>query len=185
MDLSPLPKELRAKIERRVRKKPALTSVIERWLAMRAGAQSDDERASYDRMLENLLAPSRFGRRLILAIFVFGGSIVGYSIYRDQQVERAASVGTPTIAQVERMEPGSCFFGTDTASCLELTVKLYPASGAPYSASFTQLIPLEWMSRVQPGAWLTVAVDPVEPQKVTFDVRTMYVAPPAPPASAP
>lgn len=45
----------------------------------------------------------------------------------------------------------------------------------------TQLIPLEWTARVQPGSWLTVAVDPADPQQVTFDVRTMYVAPPAPP----
>ena len=41
-----------------------------------------------------------------------------YAIYRDHQVERAAEEGTPTTAQVERMEPGSCLFGTRSERCL-------------------------------------------------------------------
>ncbi|WP_140795258.1 hypothetical protein [Myxococcus xanthus] len=184
MNLSPLNEGLRTKVEQRMRTKPELTPFIGRILEMRAAAKSDEERARHDRQLERLIRPSRIRERLGLALLAVCGALLGYAIYIDQQVENAAAAGTPTTAQVERMEPGGCLIGTKTEHCLTLTVKRYPASGAPYSASFTQRIPLEWLARVQPGSWLTVAVAPAEPQKVTFDVRTMYVAPPAPPASA-
>ncbi|AKQ68261.1 hypothetical protein A176_005173 [Myxococcus hansupus] len=134
--------------------------------------------------MERLIRPSRIREWLGLALVALIGLLLSYALYRDHQVARAAEEGTPTTAQVERMEPGRCLVGTKTERCLTLTLKLYPAVGAPYSASLTQSIPLEWMSRVQPGSWLTVAVAPTAPQQATFDVRTMYVAPPAPPASA-
>lgn len=184
MDLSPLPESLLVKIERRVRKKPGIAPLVERLLKKRASAGSDEERASVDDMLESLFTPSRFGLWLMLSIFGFGALVVGYAVYRDQQIESAAEAGTPTTAQVERMEPGDCLVAVETTRCLTLSLKLYPDTGAPYAASLTQLIPLEWTARVQPGSWLTVAVDPADPQQVTFDVRTMYVAPPAPPPAA-
>ena len=132
------------------------------------------------------LTPSRpnVGGFIGLAFFAFVGLTLGQYFYSAYQVKHAVETGTPTVAQVERTAPGNCLVGESRKECLALTVKLYPASGAPYSSSFTQLIPDKWLSRVQPGSWLTVAVDPKNPQKVTFDERTMYVAPPAPPASA-
>ncbi|GHG71306.1 hypothetical protein [Comamonas sp. JC664] len=184
MNLSPLHDGLRTKVEQRVRTKPELAPLIQSVLDLRAAASSDEERARHDRQVERLIRPSRIREWLGFALVAVIGLLLSHAIYRGRQVERAAAEGTPTTAQVERMEPGSCLIGTKSERCLTLALKLYPALGAPYSASLTQSIPVEWLARVQPGSWLTVAVAPEEPQKVTFDVRTMSVAPPAPPASA-
>ena len=178
-----------------MREKPAFARSVELVLARRAAAATEEERARFDRLLESSLSKAGVRTWLgmvgavvaILAIpltIIFAISAVGYSFYNAHQIERAVTTGTPTTARIERMAPEENCFQNSKEECLTLTVKLYPASGAPYSSSFTQPIPDKWMSRVQPGSWLTVAVDPKDPQKVTFDERTMYVAPPAPPASA-
>lgn len=126
-----------------MRTKPELAPFIGRILEMRAAAKSDEERARHDRRLESIIRPSRIRERFGLALLALFGLLLSYAIYVDQQVEHAAAAGTPTTAQVERIEPGGCLIGTKTERCLMLTVKLYPALGAPYSASFTQRIPLE------------------------------------------
>lgn len=185
MDLSDLPVSLRDKLEKRIRRRPEAAPVVDRLLAKRAAATSDEERAEVDRFLEQLVSPARRGWLFTVSIVTFCCAVIGYRIYGDRAIEHAVAVGVSTIARVERAEPGDCLFGTDSDRCLRLTVKLYPADGAPYVASFTQTIAVEWMSRVQPGAWLTVAVDPADPQKVTFDEKSMYVPPPTPPPSAP
>jgi hypothetical protein len=184
MDLSQLGSERRTRIERHVRKKPEHAPLVERLLAKRAATSSEAERSTIDEMLDRISKPvDRWVWVFALAVLLFSGSVAGYASLRERQIEQAAARGTPTTAQVERMAAGSCTIGDKLSKCLALTVKVFPAGGAPYSASFTQPIPLEWLARVQPGAWLTVAVDPADAQHVTFDVRTMQVPPPSPPAS--
>jgi hypothetical protein len=72
------------------------------------------------------------GCSLGLVFLAFGGSAFGYILYREHQVERAVATGVPTLAHVERMEPGDCVLREEHEQCLMLTVKLYPASGATY-----------------------------------------------------
>lgn len=182
MDLSSLPEARRKQVEQRLRAKPELAPFVERLLAERAAATTERQRVRLDHMLDDAVAPRDLRAWFGVALLAVMAALVGYTVYRDRRVERAAATGTPTTARVERMETASCLGGTKQERCLTLTVTLHPASGAPYTASFTQLIPLEWMSRVQPGSWLTVAVDPAAPEHVTFDVRTMHVPPPSPPA---
>lgn len=63
-----------------------------------------------------------------------------------------------------------------------LTLEVLPEKGAPYAASLTHDISVEWMSRVQPGGYLTVAVDRGDPGKVYFDEGALALEAPKPPA---
>lgn len=179
-NLQLLPEPLRTKVKEKVRRTPKARPHLEVIMKRYAEAETDAKRTSMARLLDKATSSSKGGGWLGLALCTVIASLVGYAVYSDYRIERAAAEGVPTTARVERMEPGDCLITDKTTRCLRLTVRLHPAAGAVYTAAFTQSIGLEWMSRVQPGSWLTVAVDRADPQRVVLDVRTLQSAPPAP-----
>lgn len=186
MDTSSLPEPLRTKVDRLLRRQPAIAEIVGRQIERYAMADSDDARRLAESNLEFMVAQkgrSKAWGLLVLVLVVVPVGLLLFAVRDQHAVGQAAQDGVPTTARVTRMAPGSCLVVIGKARCLELTLELHPESAEPYTASLTQGIALEWMSRVQPGSWLTVAVDPNDRHKVTFDERTMFVAPPTPPAS--
>ena len=172
-----LPAYVREKVER-LRRKGMHQRTVDRLLERRA-AGSPEERRKVDETLIELAKPSRLGWGLaLLALVVVGG--IAAQLISERRYEAAVAAGTPTLAQVKRMDAGDCTIGQANNRCLRLALELHPESREPYAAELTADIPLQWMSRVQPGSWLTVSVDPNDQSKVYFDERSMAIPPPAP-----
>ena len=150
-------------------------------LERRAKATTDLQRRVVD---EQLLKIGRVSPATWIVVGVIQAVLVILAVYFLSGKNHAASVrtGVATLAQVKRLDEGFCVFGTEKSECLELTLELHPTSGAPYVAKLTHDIGLQWMSRVQPGSWLTVAVDRADAQKIYFDEDSMRVEAPKAPA---
>ncbi len=187
MSTSSLPSELQAQLERALRYAPKAAPTLERIVARHAAASSDEQRARAERDLRTALGilgnPQRDSRLKLalgigLPVLMFGA--LGASLVLEHRTEELIARGVPTTARVDRMEEGNCWITAKRERCLELTVKVYPQGGAAYSAKLTQAIEGHWLPRVQPGAWLVVAVSKEDPSKVAVDQGAFSVAPPAP-----
>lgn len=86
-------------------------------------------------------------------------------------------------ARVTRLDEGSCWFVGSRQRCPALHLEVHPAGGAPWEAEVTQALDLQWMSRVQPGNWVVVAVDREDASRVRLDVAALQLPPPEPPAA--
>lgn len=111
-------------------------------------------------------------------------ALLGYHAYSEHDYEQAVAAGEPVLAQVKRLDDGDCVIGQKGYKCLRLTLQMHPVGKESYTATCTRDIEPQWMSRVQPGSWLTVSVERTDPQRVYFDARSMAVESPQPPASA-
>ncbi len=116
---------------------------------------------------------------LIIAIMA---TFILCDLRKNQAYEAALAASAPAVALVKRMDPGDCFTTPKQARCLQLELEIHREGMAPYIASLTHVVDIEWMSRVQPGAWLTVGVSREDPKAVYFNEAAMAVAAPAPPA---
>jgi len=172
-----LPAQVREAVDR-LRRKGVQQRAVARLLERRA-AGSTEERRKVDETLIELAKPSRLGWGLALLGLVIVGGTAAHLI-SERRYAAAAAAGTPTLAQVKRMDPGDCTIGQANNRCLRLALELHPEGRDPYAAELNADIPLQWMSRVQPGSWLTVSVDPNDRSKVYFDERSMAIPPPAP-----
>lgn len=188
MDLSTFPQALQDRAAVAIHKRPKLQSTVERLATEHQAAQTADERRRLERILEGMIdhatAPSRTWL-LVVVIVVLSCSGLGYVMLQEHRLTSAVENGVATTAFIERSERGSCGVGTTTDRCMALEVTVYPDSGAPYRAALTQQIPLEWLSRVQPGSWLTVAVDPSNPAAVVVNVAALSLPPPPPKRATP
>lgn len=173
-----LPAYLQKTVDKLRSKGGKQSAIVDKLLQKRAEG-TPEQRSRIDAMLAQLGKPSRVGPWVALGV-AGGAGILGYHLWSERAYEQAAIAGTPTVAQVKRLDEGDCAVGEKGRSCVRLTLEVHPAQGAPYVASLTRDIEQRWMSRVQPGSWLTVAVDPSEPGRVYFDARSMAVEAPAP-----
>lgn len=175
MDLSSLSEPLRSKVEKRIQEKPELAAFVK--LVMEKHAASPEKAEA---LIADLVKPSRLG--IIAAALCIGLPAIGItgSLYSEHQTKQAIANGVATTARVELMKPGNCVFGSDSSRCLELRLRVFPKDGTPYTGELTESIGLEWMSRVQPGSWLIVAVDKNDPQKLTLDEEALSRPAPEP-----
>jgi len=187
MDFSHLPADERAKVHAWMLRKPRSKKLFARILEERAALKSDEERARLDALTISLVTPTRFsaGGALLAAVVMMPIAVIGgLALYDRHTLDAALQVGIPVVARVESLDEGMCILGTEGSECLRLTLRVWPSSGASYVGTVDHDIDNTWLSRVQPGSYLTVVVDPANPDKLTFDERTMHVAPPPPPAAA-
>lgn len=178
-----LPSDLRAKLEAFLHKKPEAQGLIDRLLAKRAATSSEGERQTIEKLLRDLVSPSRLAVWLGLGMVGLMVVVAGLILWSESQEEAALARSVPAVAQVKRMDPGDCWSAPKTARCLRLELEVHREGAAPYTGSLTDTIGLEWMSRVQPGLWLTIGVNPDDPNELYFDERAMAVPAPAPPTS--
>lgn len=175
-----MPETVREKVEKLRARGGNQARLAEILLGKRATATTETQRAAID---EQLLKIGRVSTSTWIVVGVIQAVLVILAVYFLSGKNHAASVrtGVSTLAQVKRLDEGFCVFGTEKSECLELTLELHPTNGAPYQAKLTHDIGLEWMSRVQPGSWLTVAVDRADAQKLYFDEDALRVEAPKPP----
>jgi hypothetical protein len=176
-----LPPDLSAKLDAFLRKKPQAQELVDKLLAKRAASTSDSERNFIEKMLRDLASPGRKAVIVIVAIFALMAGVIALITWNAAQEEAALARSVPAVALVKRMDPGDCWVSTKAARCLRLELEVHRDGAPPYVGSLTDNIDLEWMSRVQPGSWLTIGVDPDDPSKLLFDERAMAVPPPTPP----
>lgn len=177
-----IPPELRARVEAFVVKKPAARELIDKLYAKHAAAPTADERRSIEGLLRSLVTPSRLGLWIWGAIALFVAFVFGSIYFSERQQQAALERSVPAVALVKRMEDGDCLIGTKGSRCLRFELEVHREGAAPYTGSLTHDLGLEWMSRVQPGSWLTIGVNPDDPNDLVFDERALAVAPPQPPA---
>jgi len=178
MEERQLPVYLRDKVANLRCRGPQHQELVEKLLEKRAHC-SAEKRRHIDQMLVQLDKPSRAKAWLgVIALAVVG--VLGYHAFSEHSYAQAVAAGKPTVARVQRLDPGDCLVGQRGLECVRLTLELHPTAGAPYVATLERRIAQRWVSRIQPGSWLTVAVDAKDPQQVYFDERTMAVEAPKP-----
>lgn len=181
MDDAELPADVRDKVQRLRRKGGRQAEAIDSLLQRRAAA-TPAERERFDRLIVELAKPNR-GAWIFVGAFALSMMIVGAHLMSEHRHKAAVAAGMPVVAQITRIDPGSCTIGQKGHTCLKLTVRVHPSGRSPYTASLTHDVALQWMSRVQPGSWLTLAVDRSDPTLVYLDEDALAVAPPKPPAT--
>lgn len=176
--------ELRDKLETFLIGKPSSRPLIDRLLRKHAEANSDKERAGIVRLLQSVVQPSRVKLWLALGMPAFMIGLFALILVSERRHEAAVRAGAPATAQVVRQDEGSCLVGDKGSACLRLALRVYPASAPPYDAVLEESIPNRFLSRVQPGSWLTVSVNRQDRTQVLFDAEAMAVASPPPVGSA-
>ena len=124
--------------------------------------------------------PSRVNWYLVLGIPILLGGIFTAIFLKENRHDAAVAAGQRTTAQVLRMDEGSCVVGDKISDCLRLSLRVYPVGAAPYDAVLEERIQHRFLPRVQPGSWLTVAVNRQDPSQVMFDESAMAIPSPAP-----
>ncbi len=181
MDLTSLESPLREKVQEYLDANPKGSRVFAVLLEKRAAAIDPAERAQIDKSIAFLLKPTKnsgwiFGG--LIALFVAG--VLGFALWSHFRHVTNVEDGEPVVAKVTRLERGDCLFGQQGNRCLQLELELHPQGRSVYSARVTHDLPLEWTARVQPGSWITVAVDRADPNKVYFDEESLSVEAPKP-----
>lgn len=172
-----LPEPVAAAVEKLRRSRrglgPFVDGQLEKW---RSGDAA--QKARVETILLELAKPNRVGRFFGL---VFGSIALALAIhfYQEVELERKVERGVPAVAKVLRHAEGFCVFGSKKHSCVELTLEVRPASARSFRASVTRSLPDRWLSRVQPGAWVRVALDAEEPGKVYLDEAAFEGPPPS------
>lgn len=178
-----LPPDLAAKIAEHVKEHPRSQEIVDLLLAKRAKAGTPQAVAEAEQHLRTLVEPSSgagwawfFGA---VALLILGWNAWDYFAAREHAAALARSA--PAVAQVKRLDPADCYSEPRGSRCLRLELEVHRDGAAPYTAVLEQLVALEYMPRVQAGAWLKVGVQPDDPSVVLFDEQSLHVAPPPPP----
>lgn len=183
-DLADIDPDLRAKLEALVHRDPGAQEKVDELLATRAAGDAS-KRIEIDTILERLVAPpNRTPLVLAVALVLLVLLILLYTVRSQQQHAAAVARGTPTLAKILRTTPGDCSATPKRTVCLRLELELHPTGAPVYTGSLSEAISVAWTSRVQPGLWLTVSVDPDKPAAILFDERTMAIPAPTPPPGA-
>ena len=178
-----LPSDLSAKLDAYIAHKPSSRELVDKLLKKRA-AGSEKEAAQVEKMLRWLVEPSS-GRAvwwILGVVFLLVAGLVICEMKSERDYAAAVASSRPAVGLVKRMDPGDCFTTPKQSRCLRLELEVHLPEVTPYMATITHIIDIEWLSRVQPGSWLTVGVDPVDPNVVLFNEAAMAVAAPPPPS---
>ncbi|PCC71857.1 hypothetical protein SAMN02745121_03209 [Nannocystis exedens] len=175
-----LPPDLQARLAAFVAAKPAARPLVDQLTNRHAAATSPRERQAVEEQLRGLVAPDRTRLGLGVALALVFTGIVGAALWTQQRHEAALERSVPAVALVTRTEPGDCTLTMSRKRCLRLELEVHRDGAAPYTGSLTHNIDLERLSRVQPGSWLTIGVNPDDASELLFDERALAAAPPAP-----
>ncbi len=154
---------------------PFVEAQLEKWSSGDAA-----QKARTESILLELAKPNRVG--LFMGL-VFGSIalVLGFHFYSAMDLERKVERGESALARIERHSEGFCVVGAKQHSCVELELEVRPRGRSPFRAQVTRSLADRWLSRVQPGAWVTVAIDAEDASKVYLDERAFESPPPASP----
>lgn len=176
--------ELPAYVEKIVtrlrRTKPAVSVVLERLLEKWSAGDSS-ERARIEQLIVQLAKPSIASRALYI-VFGMVFVVLGYYFYSEHQLSWKVERGVRAAAKVERHSEGLCLIGTKSTTCVDLTLMVHPPGRAPFRTALTRSLNERWLSRVQPGSWVIVAIDNDDPTVVYINEAALEEPPPPPPS---
>lgn len=155
---------------------PFVDAQLEKW---RNGDAAQRERT--ETMLLELAKPNRAGR-ILGVVFGLVALFLGFHFYSEMELERKVENGEPAVARIERHSEGFCLVGAKQHSCVELVLDVRPRSRPAFRAEVTRSLADRWLSRVQPGAWVKVAIDREDPSTVYLDEEALELPPPTPPS---
>jgi hypothetical protein len=89
----------------------------------------------------------------------------------------------PALAKVLVATEGSCLVGYEGSICLKLALEVHPPQSPAFQTELTDNVKILWTSRLQPGSWVNVLLDPKNSNKVYLDNGSFSRPAPAPPAS--
>jgi len=92
--------------------------------------------------------------------------------------------GISAVAHIDRAQAGNCGVGEKHAHCYRLFLTIHQPASSPYAAQLDVNIADRWASRIQPGAVVSVVIDPADSAKVYLDVNAFASPPPVLPAPA-
>ena len=173
-----LPPPLLEKLDAFVLGHPDREALIERLFKKRAAADTQRERDAIEKMLRSVASPSRAGWYIALAVGLFVVAVFGLLRASGQNHLAAVAAGEKVVARVERLDSGNCWVGTKTSLCVHLVLELHPTGRERYRGELNHDISNLYLSRVQPGAWLTVAVDRADKSKVYIDEESLALPSP-------
>jgi hypothetical protein len=119
-------------------------------------------------------------RQKVVVTVVFLGIICG-SLYVCDGLGGAKTApkgAVPAVAHIVRAdEPSTCTVPARDWACFAFTMEVFDAP-APRTARVETAVQNRWSSRVQPGAWVSVLVDP-KTGEVFLDTAAFAVPAPA------
>ncbi len=92
--------------------------------------------------------------------------------------------GIPAVARVEQASAGSCLLGASGEACRRLSLTVLPSNEAPFKKQLDVRVPEQHASRIQPGAYLWVVQNRVDPKDVLLAVDALDEPAPEPPAAS-
>lgn len=142
---------------------------------------SDDRSARMDAAIEHTQRVQRrmwmmFGILIATAV----AAVVVLLVDKAAHARRLAT-GTHAVARVERLAEGFCWVGESKHRCMDIELEVHPTDGPPFTTLVAHNVADAWMSRVQPGQWLTVVVDNGRPTEALID-DALFELPAPPPA---
>jgi hypothetical protein len=177
-----LPAPVQAVVIRLRRHKPQHVSVLERLLAKwEAGDREAKERVEH--LILALGRPNRMGLVLTI-VFSLVAAVLGYHFYSESHLRTQVANGTRAVAQVTQLNEGFCVLGSKSSQCLALSLVVHAQGHPPFEATLTRDLSAMWLSRVQPGSWVVVAIDPSDPRIVYLDEGAFSRPPPSVPVDA-
>jgi hypothetical protein len=130
-----------------------------------------------------LLELAKPNRKALLfgAVFGFMAIALGLYVYSELALSSKVREGERAVARVARLSEGFCLFGSKKSSCIEMELEVFPAGRAPFKTEVTRSLQNTWLSRVQPGSFVTVSLDRSQSSVVYLDEEALELPPPAPP----
>jgi hypothetical protein len=113
---------------------------------------------------------------VVFAALTCGGVYVCSSLAAPKTAPEGSQ---PAVAHIVRADdPSNCTTPGREWSCFDFTMDVYDTP-APRSVRVATAVENRWSSRVQPGAWVSVLVDPKTGQ-VYLDEKAFAIPAPAP-----
>src|SRR5690606_8105062 len=95
-----LPPDLRAALDQAIQKKPGLRAPADALLARHAAATSAAERARVEKLLRDLITPSRGPNWALVAFLVVTAGFVGWKMWSQEAHYDALARSDPAVARV-------------------------------------------------------------------------------------
>jgi hypothetical protein len=174
-----LPVYVQEVVARLRRTKPSVSGVLERLLAEWSAGDSSEKARIESQIVQ--LGKTNVANRALYIIFGFVFLVLGYYFYAEAHLSSQVDKGVRAIAKVERLSEGFCLLGTKKTTCVNLTLMVHSKGRRPFRSSLTRSLSERWLSRVQPGSWIVVAIDKADPTVIYINEVAFEEPPPSPP----
>jgi hypothetical protein len=108
-----------------------------------------------------------------------------YYFYSVAHLSSQVDKGVRAVAKVDRLSEGFCLLGTKKTTYVNLTLTVHLKGRRPFRSSLTRSLSERWLSRVQPGSWVVVAIHKADPTVVYINEAALEEPPPSPPPYLP